>query len=390
MITNLLRFREKFKNLSSKISMTDFIILLIFLQYISLGYIGFFSSFIEVILLLILLYFLYFKYQFKIISILIIFTLIYYINNDQLSKEFFISFKNILIFILVYTYFLKEKYYLFSRIESLLISIILLIPIIGLFANLNTNVASISNHQYANNIFSIANLGLNFHFTTQIILGYYLIFFSYYLRFNSIGNFKFFFSNSKIIICNIFVILFYILLNTSGTSTGVWAFIITIIFLTIFNIIKNRNLFILRLISNLYPLALILLIFMIIDNIIIIDLLSYINNNFFRFGSASFKVIAYQLENIDFFLSLATWFPTFVIDLDYYPKFIYLNSEISLIKHILEYGIFLFAGVIILINRKFSPVALFFTIALIHYSYLFTGIAALLIAKMHNSLFLKK
>jgi hypothetical protein len=126
MITNLLRFREKFKNLSSKISMTDFIILLIFLQYISLGYIGFFSSFIEVILLLILLYFLYFKYKFKIISFLIIFTPIYYINNDQLSKEFFISFKNILIFILVYTYFLKEKYFLFSRIESLLISLILL------------------------------------------------------------------------------------------------------------------------------------------------------------------------------------------------------------------------------------------------------------------------
>ena len=126
MITNLLRFREKFKNLSSKISMTDFIILLIFLQYISLGYIGFFSSFIEVILLLILLYFLYFKYKFKIISFLIIFTPIYYINNDQLSKEFFISFKNILILILVYTYFLKEKYFLFSRIESLLISLILL------------------------------------------------------------------------------------------------------------------------------------------------------------------------------------------------------------------------------------------------------------------------
>ena len=68
----------------------------------------------------------------------------------------------------------------------------------------------------------------------------------------------------------------------------------------------------------------------------------------------------------------------------------YFIILISLIKHILEYGIFLFAGVIILINRKFSPVALFFTIALIHYSYLFTGIAALLIAKMHNSLFLKK
>jgi hypothetical protein len=371
--------------------MTDFIILLIFLQYISLGYIGYFSSFIEVILLIILLlYFLYSKYHFKKISFLIIITLIYYYSNDQLSKEFFISFKNFLIFILVYTYFLKEKYFLFSRIESLLISLILLIPIIGLFTNLNTNFSSISNYRYTKNIFSIANLGLNFHFTTQIILGYFLIFYSYHLRFNSIGNFKFFFSNSKIIICFVFVILFYILLNTSGTNTGVWSFIITIIFLTLFNIIKNRNLFISRLISNLYPIALILLIYLIIDNIIIIDLISYINNNFFRFGSASFKVIAYQLENIDFFLSLVTWFPTFVIDLDYYPKFIYLNSEISLIKHILEYGIFLFAGVIILINRKFSPVALFFTIALIHYSYLFTGIAAFLIAKMHNSLFFKK
>jgi hypothetical protein len=379
--------KKIYTNLSSEAVITNYIVLLIFLQYILLGYIGFFSSIIEVILLSLLFFNCNFKYQFKVISILVIFIIIYYYNSVQLSKEFFVSFKNILIFILVYYYFLKKRYYLFCRTESLLISLIFAMPIIGfLFPNINTNLSNISNLSYANNIFSTANLGLNFHFSTQIILGYFMLFYCYYQKFNSLGNFNFFFSSSKIILWISLVILFYILLNSSGTTTGLLSFIITTFFYAIFQIIKNKNLTILQFIIHLYFLAILLFIYLIIDYEIVFKLMGLFIDRFL-FGSVSFKIIMYEFHDVNYFLSLATWLPTFVVDLDLYPRYIYMNTEISLIKHILEYGIILFVGIIFLINRKFSPVALFFSIALIHYSFLFTGICALLIAKLHNALY---
>jgi hypothetical protein len=375
---------------TTETSITKLIILLVFLQYILLGYNNYYSSFIEIFLLIILFFICNFKYQFKIIGLLITLIIIYYYNNNELSKEFFVSYKNILIFLLVYFYFLKEGSYLFGPTESVLLSLMLAFPIIGFFIpEFNINLHKFSNHSYANNIFSNANLGLNFHFSTQIILAYFIIFYCYYHKFNTIGNFKFFFSNSKIILLTVIVITFYLLINSSGTTTGIWAFIITIFSTLVFNIIKNNKLINLGLLIYIYPLVLLLCIYLIIDSKIINDLVYIITDKIF-FGSISFQIISYELYSIDYFLSHSTWLPTFVVDLDPYSRYIYNTSEISLIRHIFEYGIFLFIFIIIFINRKFSPVALFFTIALIHYSYLFTGISAFLIVKMHNAMYLNK
>ena len=89
-----------------------------------------------------------------------------------------------------------------------MLSTMLVIPVLGFISdNFQTDFSEFSNLTYVKNIFSPANIGLNFHFSSQIILGYFILLIFYLYKFKLFCYCNFFHFNLRIIIL---IILFYI------------------------------------------------------------------------------------------------------------------------------------------------------------------------------------
>ena len=171
-----------------KANLNNLVIFLIYVQSILLGWANIYSSIVELTLLSVLAIYFFMKgissngerkYLGVVFLGISLVQSIVCIAAGGMDIQRLILIKNIFIYITVSIFVMSEKIYAYSMFESWLFSIIIFFPLLGfIIPELTLNVKGLSSLQndVAADIFGPGGLGLNVHFTTQIILSNILLF----------------------------------------------------------------------------------------------------------------------------------------------------------------------------------------------------------------------
>lgn len=374
------------------------VLLLVFAQYVALGYIGNAKSIIEFFLIALVWSDLLLRARIANKLLLTLFVALFvlllgiFLITNPISEMSLIITKNLLVFVGVWSYFSESHKPNISNVENVAVSIILSCVLIGfIFPNLATDFSSISWKQsYYVDIFSPASVGLNPHFTTQLILSYFLLHLIALNRHSDVSVLKLFSISSPHLLTIIYLLCFFVLLFATGTSTGCISFLVAALVFSLNNKLSFlkfelfHNKFLLLFFASLF---LFLFLPILVSSEQLLDVVVYLLESFRLSGHISFLLIKEQLLSLATLIRDAPILPSFqslLIQAD--PTGFLAHNEVGMVFLLYSYGSILTILLLILLLFNFTPVGLMFLFSLIHYSFFMTGVGALVIARSQNLL----